>query len=114
MKQTIAMAAVVLGGLAACGSVQNETRGEIVVRGKTYTTVTRQYDQNGETVTTGSVIFQNRRFGCNTLLPGDCENQVLRLELEDDVSRLVIGSIPSEYVITDPNRPAVRPLTIRF
>ena len=103
-----------LFALAACGTIENETRGQIEVFGQTYTTITRQFDQNGQIVTTGAVRYQTREYGCNTLLPGDCERRVEQLLDQDTLGRNVVGTGPSTYVIKDPNKPGVRPLTIEF
>lgn len=100
--------------LVACGTIENETRGQIVVFGKSYTTVTREFNQNGQTVLSGAVIFNSHRYGCNTLLPGDCERRVVQLYDADPIGRNAFGTIPSTYVITDPNKPAVRPIRVRL
>lgn len=100
--------------LAACAPVTEEKRGTIVVYDETYTTVTRQFDQGGTTVTTGSVIYQNRMYGCNTLLTGDCERRVELLTLDDTLGTITSGTVPSTFVITDPNEPGVKPIQIRL
>ena len=89
--------------LAACATVTNETRGTVTVSGISYTTVTRQFEQNGETVTTGSVIYSNRSYGCNTLSPGDCEATIERLRGSDDVGRIVVGMDSSSFIIPGVN-----------
>lgn len=112
MKVTFPIIAGLVAALAACGSVEREIRGEVVVYGKAYTTVTREFEQNGQTVLSGAVIYNNKRYGCNTLLPGDCERRVVQLFDADPIGRNAFGTIPSTYVITDPNKPAVRPIRI--
>lgn len=101
-------------GLASCGQVVNETRDTIMVNGKSYTTLTRQFEQNGETITTGAVLYNKRMYGCNTLLPGDCERRIELLLDSDTLGRNVVGPVPSTYVIRDANKPAVTPYQIRL
>ncbi len=103
---------LLLFGLSACGDVANETRGTIEVYGQPYTTVTRQFEQNGEIITTGAVIFNRRPYGCNTLLAGDCERRVELLSVDDTLGTNRDGTVPSTFVITDPNESGVRPITI--
>jgi hypothetical protein len=100
--------------LTSCGKVINETRGTIIVYGVPYTTLTRQFEQSGETITTGAVIYNNRMYGCNTLLAGDCERRVELLSVDDTLGRITVGTVPSTYIIRDPNEPAVTPLQIRL
>ena len=106
--------AIACFAVSSCGQVVNETRGTIQVYGDTYTTMTRQFEQNGEKITTGAVIYNNRMYGCNTLLTGDCERRVALLTVDDTLGRLTVGTVPSTYVIRDPNKPAVTPLQIRL
>ena len=89
--------------LGACAQATNETRGTVLVDGVSYTTVTRQYEQNGQTVTTGGVIYSNRTYGCNTSLQGDCEETVQRLRNSSDSGRLVAGMDSSSFIIPGVN-----------
>lgn len=91
-----------VGALTACATVTDETRATITVDGQEYTTVTRQFDQNGRTLMTGSVIYAGRSFGCDTTQPGSCEAMVRRLR-DGDVIRTVEGANASSFVIPGMN-----------
>ena len=89
--------------LSACATVTNETRGTIVVDGISYTTVTREFDQNGRTVTTGDVLYANRSYGCNTQQAGSCEAVVRQLRNSSQVGRTVIGMDSNSFIIPGVN-----------
>lgn len=90
------------GVLTACATVTDETRATITVDGQQYETVTRQFDQNGRTVMTGSVIYAGRSFGCNTTQQGACEELVRRLR-DGDMTRTVETANASSFVIPGMN-----------
>lgn len=102
-KISAACLLITLGVLSACGTVTGETSGSVTVDGITYPTLTREFEQDGQTVTTGSVLYANRSYGCNTLKPGDCEAVVDRLRGSDDVGRTVIGMDSSSFIIPGVN-----------
>ncbi|QJF52200.1 hypothetical protein [Roseobacter ponti] len=81
MKAFVALAATL--SLSACASVTNEQRGTITVEGVEYTTLTRTYQQDNRTWTTGDVIVFGRTYGCDTRTPGACERAVTRLRNSD-------------------------------
>lgn len=106
--------ALLLCGLTACGDVEKETYGTVEVYDQTYTTVTRQFMQNGQLVTTGAVMFNRRPYGCNTMLEGDCERRVELLLVDDTLGTNRDGTVPFTYVITDPNESGVKPIQIKL
>ena len=67
--------------LGACSTVSERTLGTVTVDGIQYTTVTRTFEQNGQTRRTGDVIYSGVTYGCDTSTPGACEKVVRQLRL---------------------------------
>lgn len=73
--------------LAGCTSVTESTTGSLVVDGKTYSTITRNFRADGLTgqqaFTSTTVAVGALRVSCDRNAPGECAEIVQRAELGD-------------------------------
>lgn len=72
--------------------------GTITVDGANYTTITRTFNEGGQTIRTGVVKYAGLSYGCDTTRPGSCENVIRKLR-EVDVNRTTGNSMNSSSFI---------------
>lgn len=91
---TVVLSAAI--ALTATTTFAASQSGTVNVNGRDYETITREFNQNGRTVTTGEVRVRHISWGCDTFQPGHCAEVVQRV-LNADQVRLVEG-VPANAI----------------